>query len=99
MYIHYYVCTYVHVHIHIFFVHGFSCDCHVTNLTPFMHLDRESEAVEVPDPTAMLFCTFTGTNMKAHEALTGFALQLLDRVSRVKLSKEVRMYVYSVNSF
>lgn len=50
----------------------------------------ESEAVEVPDPTAMLFCTFTGTNMKAHEALTGFALQLLDRVSRVKLSKEAK---------
>ena len=58
-------------------------------------LHRESETVEAPVPCSMVFFTFTGTDMKVHEALTTFALQMLDKVARVKLTKEVCTTQYS----
>lgn len=49
----------------------------------------EDESVEVPAPQCRINFTFSGTNLKAHEALTSFALHTLDRVTKLKLSKDV----------
>ena len=54
----------------------------------------EDEGVEVPVPQCRINFTFSGTSLKAHEALTAFALQTLDRVTRLKLSKDVSPLVY-----
>ena len=54
----------------------------------------EDEGVEVLVPQCRVNFTFSGTNLKAHEALTSFALHTLDRVTKLKLSKDVSVLVY-----
>ena len=56
---------------------------------PVLLFCSEDEGVEVPVPQCRINFTFSGTSLKAHEALTAFALQTLDRVTRLKLSKDV----------
>ena len=48
-------------------------------------------------PQCCMNFTFSGTSLKAHEALTAFALQTLDRVSKLKLSKDVRVWCMCVH--
>ena len=85
----------------------FFCLCDVDQLTmqfegivykSFCHsvlvFCSEDEGVEVVVPQCRVNFTFSGTNLKAHEALTSFALHTLDRVTKLKLSKDVSVLVY-----